>query len=265
MKSRPVASGSLSIQKSPFLQSTSAATSGGIVVPFFFTFSVAAFKFSLWYSVTLVSSVAFTLPAMLPAKAYVFIGLNAVRTLSIIALLLVFSSSILVMVDDIEAVNASVDGGSNSSSTINSDYIQNILNRLLIIGQTVVLILSELGWPAGFFDYYYFPVLGSDFGLGALGSDAMIGASVLSHFVKVFPLVSGFSLFSIGCLNMLIGLIFRERAKSTRSILSFRDRADDMLSSLDKTKETPFSKYRMDRDAEMGVGVKEPDTAHART
>lgn len=24
------------------------------------------------------------------------------------------------------------------------------------------------GWPAGFFDYY-FPVLGSDFGLGALG------------------------------------------------------------------------------------------------
>jgi len=215
---------------------------------------------------------------MLPAKAYVFIGLNAVRTLSIIALLLVFSSSILVMVDDIEAVNAFVDGGSNSSSTINSDYIQNstvpnqpagvfwaVLNRLLIIGQTVVLILSELGWPAGFFDYY-FPVLGSDFGLGALGvMQCLIGASVLSHFVKVFPLVSGFFLFSIGCLNMLIGLIFRERAKSTRSILSFRDRADDMLSSLDKTKEAPFSKYRMDRDAEMGVGVKEPDTAHART
>lgn len=76
---------------------------------------------------------------------------------------------------------------------------------------------------------------------------------MLSHFVQVFPLVSGFFLFSIGCLNILIGLIFREHVKSTRSVLSFRDRAEDVLSSLDNTKETSFSKYRMDRDAEMGA------------
>ncbi|KAG2151066.1 uncharacterized protein EDB93DRAFT_1140812 [Suillus bovinus] len=215
---------------------------------------------------------------MLPPKAYIFISLNTVRVLSIIALLLVFSSSIMVMVDDIEAVNVFVDGGSNSNSTINYAYIQNstvpnqpagvfwaVSNRLLIIAQTVVLILSELGWPAAFFDHY-FPVLGSDFGLGALGvMQCLIGASVLSHFVKVFPLVSGFFLFSIGCLNILIGLIFRERVKSTRSILSFRDRAEDMLSSLDNTKDRPFSKYRMDRDAEMGLSVKEPDAAHTLT
>lgn len=43
-----------------------------------------------------------------------------------------------------------------------------VLNRLLIIGQVVVLILSEVGWPAAFFDRF-FPVLGKDFGLGALG------------------------------------------------------------------------------------------------
>jgi hypothetical protein len=60
-----------------------------------------------------------------------------------------------------------------------------VLNRLLIIAQTVVLILSELGmmlpltcekgtistyqgWPATLFDHY-FPVLGSNFGVGALG------------------------------------------------------------------------------------------------
>jgi hypothetical protein len=215
---------------------------------------------------------------MLPAKAYVFISLNAIRALSIIALLLVFSSSILVMVDDIEAVNAFVNGGSNSNSTINYAYIQNstvpnqpagvfwaVLNRLLIIVQTVVLILSELGWPAAFFDHY-FPVLGSNFGVGALGvMQCLIGASVLSHFVKVFPLVSGFFLFSIGCLNILIGLIFRERVKSTRSILSFRDKAEDVLSSIDNIKETPFSKYRMDRDAEMGLNLKEPDAAHTFT
>jgi hypothetical protein len=52
----------------------------------------------------------------------VFISLNAVRALSIIALLLVFSSSILVMVDDIKAVNVFVSGGSNSTS--NNDYIE---------------------------------------------------------------------------------------------------------------------------------------------
>lgn len=43
-----------------------------------------------------------------------------------------------------------------------------VLNRLLIIGQTVVLLLSEFGWPSVFFNRF-FPVLGDDFGLGALG------------------------------------------------------------------------------------------------
>ena len=80
-----------------------------------------------------------------------------------------------------------------------------------------------------------------------------IGASVLSHFVKVFPLVSAFFLFSIGCLNILIGLIFRERVKSTRSILSFRDRVEDVLPPPDPNKETPISRYMMNRDLEKGV------------
>jgi len=42
------------------------------------------------------------------------------------------------------------------------------VNRLLIIGQVIILLLSEVGWPAAFFDRF-FPVLGQDFGLGALG------------------------------------------------------------------------------------------------
>jgi hypothetical protein len=44
-----------------------------------------------------------------------------------------------------------------------------VLNRLLIIGQVFILFLSEVGWPATFFDRF-FPVLGRDFGLGALGT-----------------------------------------------------------------------------------------------
>ena len=43
-----------------------------------------------------------------------------------------------------------------------------VLNRLLIIFQAIVLILSEVGWPATFFNRF-FPILGDDFGLGALG------------------------------------------------------------------------------------------------
>jgi hypothetical protein len=43
-----------------------------------------------------------------------------------------------------------------------------VLNRLLIIFQVTVLLLSELGWPSAFFKTY-FPILGDDFGLGPLG------------------------------------------------------------------------------------------------
>jgi hypothetical protein len=104
-----------------------------------------------------------------------------------------------------------------------------VLNRLLVICQVVVLILSELGWPASFFDRF-FPVLGKDFGLGALGViQCLIGAAVLSHHVDDFALVSAFFLFSIGCLNILAGLIFRESAKSKRSITSWRDHAKSVL------------------------------------
>ena len=43
-----------------------------------------------------------------------------------------------------------------------------VVNRLLIIFQVITLLFSELGWFAAFFDRF-FPVLGTQFGLGALG------------------------------------------------------------------------------------------------
>ena len=121
-----------------------------------------------------------------------------------------------------------------------------VINRLLIIFQVIILLLSEIGWPSVFFDRF-FPVLGSDFGLGALGifqgllvfspsahSFAQlifisIGAAVLSQYVDDFALVSALFLFVLGCMNMLLGLIFRESAKRRRSITSWRDRAKDLL------------------------------------
>jgi len=170
---------------------------------------------------------------------YIFLGLNAVRAFSIISLLLVFASSIFVMVTDIQAVNdfqdAKQSGNVTSDATVNCDYIEGstvpnqaagvfwaVVNRLLIIFQVVVLILSELNWPAAFFNRF-FPVLGRDFGLGALGIfECLIGAAVLSHHVDDFSLVSAFFLFSIGCINMFLGLIFRQKAKERRSITTWR-------------------------------------------
>ena len=54
--------------------------------------------------------------------ADIFIGLNAVRALSIISLLLVFASSIFVLVSDIQAVNRAA--ASPSSDMADSDYIE---------------------------------------------------------------------------------------------------------------------------------------------
>lgn len=56
-----------------------------------------------------------------------------------------------------------------------------------------------------------------------------IGASVLSQHVDDFTLVAAFFLFVIGCLNMLLGLIFRESAKQRRSIRAWRAGPQDTL------------------------------------
>ncbi|KAF8077637.1 hypothetical protein FPV67DRAFT_1403412 [Lyophyllum atratum] len=168
-------------------------------------------------------------------------GLNGVRFLSVISLILVFASTILVMVTNINAVNAFV-ANKTDSTMEDCDYIEGstvpnqpagvfwaVVSSLLILFQTVILLLSELSWPAPFFDRY-FPVLGQGFGLGALGIfQCLISTQILSHHVDDFTLVAAFFLFAIGCINMLLGLIFRESAKERRSITSWRADAKPTL------------------------------------
>ncbi|KAJ3494450.1 hypothetical protein NLJ89_g10807 [Agrocybe chaxingu] len=181
---------------------------------------------------------------MLPPRAMYFLGLNAIRVLSLISLILVFSSTILVMVTNIKAVNAfeAAKGTDAASSMADCDYIEGstvpnqpagvfwaVVSSLLIIFQTIILFLSECSWPMAFFDRF-FPVLGTQFGLGALGIfQCLISTQILSHHVDDFALVSAFFLFALGCLNMLLGLIFRESAKAKRSITSWRAEAKGIL------------------------------------
>ena len=93
----------------------------------------------------------------------------------------------------------------------------------------------------------FFPVLGTGFGLGPLGVfECLIGATILSHFVDDFALVTAFFLFSLGCLNVLLGLVFSVKAKEKRSIRAWRSNPDDVLPPVGEKRPTftrPDSSY----------------------
>lgn len=95
-------------------------------------------------------------------------------------------------------------------------------------------LVSEVSWPMSFFDRF-FPVLGSEFGLGALGIfQGLIATQILSHHVDDFTLVAAFFLFALGCVNMLLGLIFRQSAKVKRSIRGWRAEKSGVLPTSNK-------------------------------
>lgn len=209
---------------------------------------------------------------MVNFRPYFFFGLNVVRFLSIVSMILVFASSIFVIVKDVEAVNnftaAKLNGSISDEDYVDCDYIEDstvpnqiggvfwaVVNRLLIIFQVLTLILSEIGWPSTFFERY-FPVLGPNFGLGALGIfQALIGASVLSQHVDDFTLVAAFFLFVLGCLNMLLGLIFRESAKDKRSITAWRGESKDVLPTTAPGAGGPLRPFDLSRSASTATCV----------
>jgi len=178
------------------------------------------------------------------AVNFKFLGLNAIRFFSLVGLILVFASSIVVLVNDIRAIQNAMspqvlnatDASQDPSSMADCDYLEGstvpnqpagafwaIVNRFLIIFEVIALFLSELGWPMAFFEAF-FPVLGRGFGVGAVGVfECLIGASVLSHHVNEFALVSAFFLFAVGCLNIFVGLIWREKSKKLRHLTEWHN------------------------------------------
>jgi hypothetical protein len=169
------------------------------------------------------------------ARGFLFYGLNLVRFISVVSLILVFASSFYVMAMDIISVkqfrkDSKQPGESPEGILAGCDYIGNstipgqrggiawaVINRLFIIAQVTILAFSEMDWFPQLFDRF-FPVVGPEFGLGPLGVfQCLIGGTVLSHHVREFALVSGFFLFSIGGLNIIIGLILGVAAKTVRS------------------------------------------------
>lgn len=68
---------------------------------------------------------------------------------------------------------------------------------------------------------------------------ARISTQILSHHADDFTLVSAFFLFAIGCLNMLLGLLFREGAKQKRSITAWRAANNGILPTAHTAKDVP--------------------------
>jgi len=63
---------------------------------------------------------------MLPPRAYIFLTLNAIRILSIIALLLVIASNTVTLSDDIKAVNRFVAAGNDANGTNSTSGTANV-------------------------------------------------------------------------------------------------------------------------------------------
>lgn len=103
----------------------------------------------------------------------------------------------------------------------------------------------------------FFPVLGSDFGLGPLGIfQGLISATILSHHVDDFTLVAAFFLFAISCLNMFLGLIFRGKARVRRAWL-WESKEERVLPKTFNLAKVP--EFKKPRDSFMARVFRRPD------
>ncbi|KAJ7759033.1 hypothetical protein B0H14DRAFT_2974871 [Mycena olivaceomarginata] len=203
---------------------------------------------------------------MLPPRAYTFIGLNGLRVLSIIGLILVFSSQIVTLVHDIQAVNnfqagkaaAVSDSATNTTAEdiLSNDYVIGstvpnqpagvfwaVLNRLLIIFQVIILLLSEFGWPSAFFNR----------ALGII--ECLLGAAILSHHVDEFSLVAAFFLFAIGLPQHARGPYLPRNALPTH-VAGVDVRPIATAAPVEKPQEEPKIGNGFGRQGERAAGLK---------
>lgn len=101
-----------------------------------------------------------------------------------------------------------------------------VLNRVFILGECLLLILSEIGFPKSLFANYI-PMLGPDYGLGCLGVlQTLIASGVLSHHCGIFAQVCGWLLFMVAMANILAGIFLRDTAKGMRSLFKWENYED---------------------------------------
>lgn len=171
---------------------------------------------------------------MLPLRGIIFLLLNAVRTISIVSLILLFAAVITLMVQDSKAYFALRQTSrfatySNEycyfpdtevpTSTWGLFWLQ--LDRFYILMIAIICALSEITIPIIRKTYDRFlPILGTPFSTAPLGIiQMMTSASLLSHYQEGFPLRVAWLLFFIGMINFLLGIAFRREIRLRRSLL----------------------------------------------
>jgi len=161
-----------------------------------------------------------------------FILLNALRGLSMISLLFVLIANIVIMAQDIQAIQHGVTDKNHEDC----DYIENsgVPNQpagtfraffiiALNIVEVVVLFLSETGFPPAFFKAWI-PCLATESSLVGVGVlEVLLAAQMMAHFLDSFPLVACFFLLIAGFFNIFT--MYFDRPRFFRSIHFWRTRA----------------------------------------
>lgn len=170
---------------------------------------------------------------MLPVKGMIFIGLNVLRLISMISLLLVFSSTILLMVNDSNAYYRLRREDLLQSTGVECDYYPESdvptttwgifwiqLDRFWILCLCWLCFFSEFGLKiiSSFF-FHFIPILGPSFSTTPLGIiQVILASSLLSHYVVGFTLATPWLLFFIGLFNIAAGIAFGYQGKLRRSL-----------------------------------------------
>ena len=155
---------------------------------------------------------------------FAFLGLNILRLVSLVTIILVFTTLIMGFVEDVrdygsdaimdEAESedcAYVPGTSIPMQTWGIFWVE--LHRVLLITGIVSLFFAELSWFGSQklegAAQTWVPVLSRTRGLAAMGSvHVVIATSILSHYLDEFPLVVSWMLFVIGVIYLCLGIAF---------------------------------------------------------
>ncbi|SPO20210.1 uncharacterized protein UTRI_00603_B [Ustilago trichophora] len=170
------------------------------------------------------------------AKA-TFIGLNALRLVSLVVIILVFTTLIMGLIEDIRDYHndanmdeartddcAYVPGTSIPMQTWGIFWVE--FHRALLLLGVIALFFAELSWfgipRLERAAQVWFPILSRTRGLAALGCvHVVIATSILSHYLDEFPLVVSWMLFVIGLCYLCMGVAFHSHPlKDGRSLFS---------------------------------------------
>ncbi|KAJ9476624.1 hypothetical protein PHBOTO_000310 [Pseudozyma hubeiensis] len=171
------------------------------------------------------------------ASKVAFLGLNAIRLVSLVVILLVIATLIMGLVEDVRDYHngaimdeaeaedcAYVPGTSIPMQTWGIFWVE--LHRALLLLGVVALLFAELSWfgiaKLEHAAQIWFPALSRTRGLAVLGAvHVVIATSMLSHYLDEFPLVVSWMLFVIGMLYLCLGFAFhRYSLKDGRSFFA---------------------------------------------